>query len=56
MTRKELAYKIATIEAERKGLNAKSLFKGLLYGSGYAKPESKASLESWYKRLLSETK
>ena len=54
MTRKELAYKIAMIQAEKLGLGlegAKRIFNGLLKGCGYSKPANKAELESWYNRI-----
>lgn len=54
MTRKELAYKIAMIEAEKHGTGlagAKRIFNGLLKGCKAAKPCTKEYLENWYNRI-----
>lgn len=54
MTRKELCYKIAMIEAEKHGTGlagAKRIFNGLLKGCGAAKPMTKPELENWYNRI-----
>lgn len=58
MTRKELAYKIAMIEAHKNGTGltgAKRIFNGLMKGAGACRPTNKPELESWYERLVKET-
>lgn len=54
MTRKELAYKIAMIEADKHGTGiagAKRIFNGLMKGCGACKPSTKEELEIWYSRI-----
>lgn len=54
MTRKELAYKIAMIETEKRGQNmtyAKIYYNLLLKGVASMKGQSKAELEDWYNRI-----
>lgn len=54
MTRKELAYKIAMIEADKHGTGiagAKRIFNGLMKGCGDCKPSTKEELELWYSRI-----
>lgn len=54
MTRKELAYKIAMIETEKRGQNmtyAKIYYNLLLKGVASMKGQSKAELEAWYNRI-----
>ena len=54
MTRKELAYKIAMIEADKHGTGiegAKRIFNGLMKGCGACKPSTKEELELWYSRI-----
>lgn len=54
MTRKEIAYKIAMVEADKHGTGlagAKRIFNGLMKGCGSSKPATKSELENWYNRI-----